>query len=226
MDINVLSDNLSKIKANILANCMDKNNPPKLIAVTKTETVETTNLLARLNHFDIAENRSKTLLEKLPNLNKNFNIHYIGALQTNKIKYIINNVALLHSLDREHLAEALDERAKKENVHIPCLLQVNIANEAQKGGFSKEEALSFLKKASKYSNVNIKGLMAIMPFIDSQIELNGYFKSMYQLFSYLREMSFKNVDMQELSMGMSNDYMLAAANGATMLRIGSAIFKN
>ncbi len=220
----VLAQRLKDVKNDILANCWDKSNPPSLVAVTKTVDANAINLLPALGQFDIGENRAQAIVEKLPQISKNMNIHYIGRLQTNKIRYIINHVCLIHSLDRLSLADELNKQALKLGLNIPVLVQVNIAQEAQKTGFAKDEAYSLIKNANKYPALSVKGLMAMMPFIDDELQLAGYFKAMRNMFDDIKQSAYPNVVMEHLSMGMTNDFKIAVSEGSTMVRVGSALF--
>ena len=220
----LIAERLDKVKNIISANCWDKNNPPKLVAVTKTVDSRVINILPSLGQFDIGENRVQAIVDKLPQIDKNLNIHCIGRLQTNKIRYIINDVCLIHSLDRLSLAEELNKQALKHDTSVSVLLQVNIANEAQKAGFTKDDTYAFIKKASNYPALKVEGLMAMMPYIDDELELASYFKAMRAMFDDIKLSAYPNVNMNTLSMGMTNDFRIAIIEGATMVRVGSALF--
>ena len=131
---------------------------------------------------------------------------------------------MIHSLDRWSLAEEIDRQAQKHGRVMPVLVQVSPAGEAQKGGMPPEEVLPFLRQASKLPGLHIRGLMAVMPHVQDEAYLSGLFADMRTLYENLRQEAVAGVDMEELSMGMSGDYMLAARHGATMVRVGSAIF--
>lgn len=224
MQKSVLEKNLGEVYEDIRKLSWDEST--KLIAVTKTQDIATTNMLAELKHFDIGENRVQVLRDKIPELNENFKIHFIGRLQSNKIRYIIKDVFLYHSLDRLRLIEALNDQAIKSNVVINGLLQVNIAKEQQKAGFMLEELNDLLPKLKNYNSVHIKGLMAMMPNIDDELELAGYFKAMRTLYDRIKQEALQSVDMQILSMGMSGDYKIALSEGSNMIRIGTALFRS
>jgi len=197
----------------------------KLIAVTKTVTPDVINQLLAYGIRDIGENRAQVALPKLSKIDPQFHLHWIGRLQTNKVKDIIDKVWLLHSLDRIDLAEEVERRADGRGLTVPTLVQVNIAQEPQKTGFTVEEVRPFLRRAADYHNLRIRGLMAIMPLTDDEAELVGYFRGMRTLFEQLQQESFPNVSMEELSMGMSHDYAIAAREGATMVRVGTALYR-
>ncbi|MGN0778632.1 MAG: YggS family pyridoxal phosphate-dependent enzyme [Aristaeellaceae bacterium] len=196
---------------------------PRLIAVTKTHPVQDILPLAQLGVADIGENRVQELVEKLPALERKFQIHLIGRLQSNKVKYIIDNVCLIHSLDRLSLAQEIDRQAQKAGRVMPVLVQVSPAGEEQKGGMPPEDVLPFLRTVRDLPGLEVRGLMAVMPMSQDQAYLSGLFADMRTLFEHLREEAVDGVKMEELSMGMSGDYKLAARYGATMVRIGSAL---
>lgn len=196
---------------------------PRLIAVTKTHPAEDILPLARLGVTEIGENRVQEIVEKLPDLERNFQIHLIGRLQSNKVKYIIDNVCLIHSLDRLSLAVEIDRQAQRVGRKMPVLIQVSPAGEEQKGGMPPEEVLPFLHTVRSMPGLEVRGLMAVMPNTQDQTYLSGLFADMRMLFERLRDEAVEGVRMEELSMGMSGDYRLAARHGATMVRIGSAL---
>jgi len=197
--------------------------PPKIIAVTKTHPAEDILPLAELGVSDVGENRVQEILEKWPDLQGKFQIHCIGRLQTNKVKYIIDKVCLIQSVDRMNLAEEINRQALKRNRVMPVLIQVSPAGEEQKGGMPPEEVRSFLEEVRHMPGLCVKGLMAVMPNTPDRAYLEGLFRDMRTLFDQLREEAIPGVEMQELSMGMSGDYLLAAKHGATMVRLGSAL---
>ena len=198
---------------------------PRLIAVTKYSPVEDILPLHDLGVRDIGENRVQTIREKLPYLNEKFSVHLIGRLQTNKVKYIIKDVCLIHSLDSMPLAQEIDRQAQKAGRLMPVLVQVNIGKEPQKGGVEEEQLLPFLKACAPLPGLKIKGLMAMMPLGASREELADLFRRMRTLFDQCAQEAMANIEMKELSMGMSQDYDLAARAGATMVRVGSALFR-
>ncbi|MBR1585019.1 MAG: YggS family pyridoxal phosphate-dependent enzyme [Clostridia bacterium] len=198
---------------------------PKIIAVTKYSTVEEILPLADLGIGDIGENRVQALREKLPGLEGKFNVHLIGRLQSNKVKYIVNDVCMIHSLDSLALAKEIDRQAQKAGRVMPALVQVNVAREPQKGGVEEEELLLFLRECARLPGLQVKGLMAIMPLGAERDQLFSLFQRMRLLLDRGRQEAIARVEMDELSMGMSQDYDLAARAGATMVRIGSALFR-
>lgn len=220
----LLAENVQRILEDLNKNRFENSPPARLIAVTKTVEPEVINLLKPLNILDIGENRAQVAIPKLPEIDPDFRLHWIGRLQTNKVKYIINSVCMLHTLDRLPLAQEVQRRAAECNRTIPALVQVNISGEEQKGGMPPEEVLPFLKQMRSFSNIHIEGLMSIMPAMASPEELTRLFRGMRQLFERLRSEAVDGVEMRELSMGMSGDYAIAAREGATMVRIGTALY--
>ena len=198
---------------------------PRLIAVTKYSTPQEILPLKDLNVTDIGENRVQALRDKLPFLEGKFSIHLIGQLQSNKVKYIIKDVCLIHSLDHASLAQEIDRQAQKAGIRMPVLLQVNIAREPQKGGVAEEELFPFLRSCAKLPGLSVRGLMAMMPLGAAEDVIVGHFTRMRALLDQCRQEAVQGTDMTELSMGMSQDYAIAARCGATMVRIGSALFR-
>lgn len=197
----------------------------KLIAVTKTVDVETINRAIDCGITDIGENKVQELIEKYEFLKKeNLNIHFIGKLQTNKVKYIIDKVCLIHSVDSLKLASTIDKYAKNIGKIQDILVQVNISKEESKGGIDVESLDSFLVEISKLSNINVRGLMCIPSPETFSGENSVYFTDMYKLFVDINNKKLDNIYMDILSMGMSGDYKTAIDCGTTMVRIGTKIF--
>jgi len=197
---------------------------PEIIAVSKTVEASRVNLVKSAGILRLGENRVQEIMEKFPYLDASFQIDLIGRLQNNKVKYIIDKVGMIQSLDRMSLAQEIDRRAQQHGLRMPVLVQVNIGNEPQKGGVPVDETISFVRQASALSGLQIRGLMAVMPDLDDEKQLRPFFTRMRGLFDTLREECIAGTCIEELSMGMSGDYLLAAQEGATHVRIGSAIF--
>ena len=225
VDSEVLKRNIQRVRSTLEANRHQDGPVAKLIAVTKTVAPEVINQLKELDVLDIGENRAQVAMPKLPKIAPEFRLHWIGRLQTNKVKYIIDHVCMLHTLDRLELAQEVDRRAAQHGRVIPALVQVNIAREEQKGGMPPEEVEAFLRQMRSFPNIHVEGLMSIMPLMASEEELTGYFRGMRTLFEEMRDLAIDGVEMRELSMGMSNDYAIAAREGATMVRIGTALYR-
>ena len=220
-----LNERVAIIRENIARESQPWGKPPKIIAVTKYSQPEEILPLVDCGITDIGENRVQAIREKLPFINEKFSIHLIGGLQTNKVKYIIKDVCLIHSLDSISLAQEIDRQAQKHAIRMPVLLQVNIAREMQKGGVMEEELMPFLRDCAKLPGLEVKGLMAIMPLGAERETLFSLFTRMRGLFDQCAQEAIDGVSMEELSMGMSQDYDLAARAGATMIRVGSALFR-
>ena len=220
----MLSDNVKKIRDTLKEESAPFGRAPKLIAVTKTATVEQILPLKALGVTDIAENRVQVLREKLPALEGKFSLHLIGQLQTNKVKYIIKDVCLIHSVDREALATEIDRQADKNGLVMPVLLQVNVSGETQKAGVAPEDLPALLKICEALPNISVRGLMTILPLDAPRERLYQWFVETRELLSSLRDTAARPENLTELSMGMTNDYDLAARAGATMVRVGHALF--
>ena len=234
MPQSVLAERLRSIREALASASEGRYPPPRLIAVTKTHPAETILPLRQLGQMEIGENRVQEIVQKLPLLREReeelgkFQIHLIGQLQTNKVKYIIKDVCLIQSMDRLSLAREIDRRAQACQRVMPVLVQVSPAGEPQKGGIAPEELRAFLREAAAMPGLRVRGLMAVMPDAagteKGRVWLDTLFSRMRTLFEQIREEGIPGVDMEELSMGMSGDYLLAARHGATMVRVGSAIF--
>ena len=197
---------------------------PKLIAVTKTHSAEEILPLRDAGVTEIGENRVQELKGKLPDLQGQFRVHLIGRLQRNKVRQIIDDVCMIQSVDSEALALEIHTRAVAAGKRMPVLAEVSPAGEEQKGGVPFAETEAFLRRIAPMEGLDIRGLMAVMPLSEDREYLDGLFAKMRGLYEELREKDLSGVRMEELSMGMSGDYRLAAAHGATMVRVGSAIF--
>ena len=197
---------------------------PQIIAMSKTVPAERVNAVLGEGIVRLGENRVQELMEKKPHLDASFRIDLIGRLQNNKVKGIINQVHMIQSLDRESLAQEIDRRAQQHGLRMPVLIQVNIGREPQKGGVDPDDLFAFARYAAALPGLDVRGLMAVMPDLRDEALLRPYFVRMRCLFDALRQEAICSVAMEELSMGMSGDYELAAAEGATVVRIGSAIF--
>lgn len=197
---------------------------PQIIAVSKTVPPQDVNPVHDAGIIRLGENRVQEILEKYPYLNADFQIDLIGRLQSNKVKYIIDKVSMIQSVDRMSLAQEIDRRAQQHYLKMPVLIQVNIGNEPQKGGIDAADVMTFARSLSALPGLEVRGLMAVMPDLDDDQALRPYFVRMRTLFDQLREEAIAGTRIEELSMGMSGDYELAAQEGATVVRIGSAIF--
>lgn len=202
---------------------LDGINGAKLIAATKYVGVEEINKLEKLGVKYFGENRVQAFLEKYENYHGNCEFHMIGTLQPNKVKYIIDKVTLIHSVDSYSLIKEIEKQAKKHNLIMDILVQVNIAKEESKHGFEIEEIEKVFDSLINYPHVNVRGLMMMAPNIEPE-QTRKYFKQTQDLLIRLKN-KYPDYSLTELSMGMSNDYQIALEYGATMIRIGSALFK-
>ena len=223
-----IKSNIEKIKDEIASICNDCGKNPQevnLMAVTKTVDVDAVFEAIDAGITDVGENKPQELDRKYEVIGDKVNWHLIGTLQTNKVKYIIDKVTMIHSLDREVLCEEIQKRAEKIDRIIYCLVQVNISKEETKHGLYKDDVVDFVKMVSeKYPNIRIKGLMTMAPFIEDDEVIESVFKGLKDLSLEIDSLSLKNVEMSTLSMGMSHDYHLAIKHGATIVRVGTAIF--
>lgn len=176
------------------------------------------------NIRDFGENKVQELCSKMGQLPSDIRWHMIGHLQRNKVKYIVGKVELIHSVDTYRLAEEINIQAKKQNVIVPILVEVNIAHEESKFGISAEDAILLVEEISKLENIRIKGLMTIAPYVENPEDNRLYFRKIKQLSVDITNKNIDNVFMEILSMGMTGDYMVAIEEGATMVRVGTGIF--
>ncbi len=203
--------------------CGRDKNEIKLIAVTKTYGAELINEAISAGVTDIGENRVQEILEKYDYV-KPVRWHLIGHLQKNKVKYIIDKVELIHSVDSFALAEEINKQAEKNGKVQKILIQVNVSGEESKFGINPCECVELCEKISKLSSIEIRGLMTIAPFVDDESTLNEVFSGLRQISLDISSKNMDTVFMDELSMGMTHDYPLAIENGATMVRVGTGIF--
>jgi pyridoxal phosphate enzyme (YggS family) len=200
----------------------------KLVVVSKMRTEAQIKMLYDEGHRAFGENRPLELKAKYEALPKDIAWHFIGHLQTNKIKYIAPYVSLIHSIDSFPLLQEVNRHAEKNNRIIPCLLQFFIAQENTKHGLSWEECTEMLENPvfSTLKNITITGVMGMATFTENKTLVREEFKKLYGYFAQLKTQFFLNhSDFKEVSMGMSEDFTLAIAEGATMVRIGSAVFE-
>jgi PLP dependent protein len=218
-----VEENLKQIETAIHEACIKANRKPEeitVIAVTKYVSAERAqeSLEAGIHH--LGENRDEGLLAKWEVLKDRPTWHFIGTLQTRKVKNIIDKVDYIHSLDRLSLAKEIDKRADRK---INCFVQVNVSGEASKQGINPEEAADFISSLADYKNLNIIGLMTMAPHTADKDLLRACFRKLKDLQEQVKELGFDFAPCTELSMGMSNDFTLAIEEGATMVRIGTAL---
>lgn len=197
-----------------------------LIAVSKTYPVTAIEEAIKAGCCDFGENHVQELMQKIPEISQGVNWHLIGHLQTNKVKYVIGKTALIHSVDSLKLAEEINKQSQKMNLVTHILLEINVAEEDSKYGFKVEEMTDVIQKISKMSYIFVDGLMTVAPFVENPEMNRTIFRKLYELSVDIQKQKFDNISTQILSMGMSNDYKIAIEEGATMVRVGTAIFGN
>ncbi|MEH7011939.1 YggS family pyridoxal phosphate-dependent enzyme [Neobacillus niacini] len=218
-----VAENLIHISQQISNACQKVNRTPdevKLIAVTKYVSIERANEALTAGIINLGENRDDGLLKKWEVLGDKPVWHFIGTLQTRKVKNIIDKVEYIHSLDRISLAEEISKRAVKK---MKCLVQVNVSQEESKHGLAPEEVLNFIKDLRPYENISIEGLMTMAPLTDDEEQLRNCFRKLKELRQQIKNCNLDYAPCTELSMGMSNDFEIAIEEGATMIRIGTAL---
>ncbi len=223
----MLKDNYSIVRENILKACEKAGRDPesvKLIAVSKTKPAEDIEEIYSLGQRDFGENKVQELSQKIEILPDDIKWHLIGHLQHNKVKYIIGKTELIHSVDSERLALTISKEAVKHNVTADVLIEVNVAGEESKFGVTTDETIELIEKISKLSGIHICGLMTIAPFVADPEENRPVFRKLRELSVDIADKKIDNVTMSVLSMGMTNDYMVAIEEGATLVRVGTAIF--
>ncbi|MBO5335585.1 MAG: YggS family pyridoxal phosphate-dependent enzyme [Lachnospiraceae bacterium] len=224
---NLIAVNFTKVKENILSACKQANRNPEevtLIAVSKTKPLEMLQEAYKAGARDFGENKVQELLDKIPQLPEDIRWHMIGHLQRNKVKYIVDKVFLIHSVDSLRLAEEISIQALKKNVEVNILIEVNVAREESKFGATTEEAIALVEEIAKLPGIHIKGLMTIAPFVEDSALNREYFQKLKQLSVDISRKNIDNVSMSILSMGMTGDYTVAVEEGATHVRVGTGIF--
>ncbi|SDG13266.1 YggS family pyridoxal phosphate-dependent enzyme [Desulfosporosinus hippei] len=196
----------------------------RLLAVSKTQPVSSLEEAYRTGQRAFAENRVQEWLEKAPNLPNDCQWHLVGRLQTNKVKYLDDKIAMIHSLDRLPLLEALNIQGERRSIVWTTLVQVNIARDPAKAGLMPEEVPDFLSSVGDFPFVRIHGLMTIGALEASMTETQGFFRQLRELRDTLQSRKWPGADLHELSMGMSQDFELAIEEGATLVRVGRQIF--
>ncbi|WP_199534057.1 YggS family pyridoxal phosphate-dependent enzyme [Romboutsia weinsteinii] len=223
-----IKENLSVIRTKIDCEAKKSNRSKDditLLAVTKTVDVDAIYEAIEEGITDVGENKPQELSRKYQVIGDAVRWHQIGSLQTNKVKYIIDKVHMIHSLDRIALCEEIQNRAEKIGRSINCLVQVNISKEESKHGLDEEDVVEFINDVSNnYKNIKIKGLMTMAPFIDDKDEIRSVFKRLKDLSIKIDSLNIPDIDMRTLSMGMSGDYDIAIEEGSTIVRVGTSIF--
>lgn len=223
----MLKENLGAVEDKIQKACLRagrRREEVTLIAVSKTKPLEDLEEAYRLGVRVFGENKVQELVDKYEALPKDIEWHMIGHLQRNKVKYIIDKVACIHSVDSLKLAETIEKEAAKHNITVNILIEVNVAREESKFGLMPEEVDEFVSKISEFPHIRVRGLMTIAPFVENPEENRRIFQSLHKLSVDIESKNVDNITMRVLSMGMTNDYETAIEEGATMIRVGTGIF--
>ena len=223
----MLKDNLQAVQDNISKACQKAGRDVSevtLIAVSKTKPLSDLEEILDCGVLEFGENKVQELCDKEQRIKSPVHWHMIGHLQTNKVKYIVDKVTLIHSVDSVKLAKQISKEAEKKNVDVNILIEVNVAQEESKFGITTEETLALIREVATLPRVHIKGLMTIAPFVSDPEDNRMVFRTLKQLSVHIDAEHIENVSMEVLSMGMTNDYMVAIEEGATMVRVGTGIF--
>lgn len=223
----MIRENLLMTKQNIENACrkVGRNiGEVELIAVSKTKPVSMLQEAYENGVRDFGENRVQELLDKYETLPKDIRWHMIGHLQRNKVKYLVDKVYLIHSVDSLRLAQEIQKEAEKRQVQVNILVEVNVAGEESKFGGSLEETLQLVQEIALLPSVHIQGLMTVAPYVQDSEENRRIFANLKQLAVDIERKNIDNVNMNVLSMGMSGDYQVAVEEGATYVRVGTGIF--
>ena len=221
-----IKENYFKILENIQKSCEKADKKPeeiKILGASKKQSPEKIRIAFELGIKLIGENYIQEAEKKINELGKlPIEWHFIGRLQTNKVKKALNLFSLIQTLDRIKLAQEIQKQAEKKNLIVPVLIEVNIGRESTKGGVDPEKVEEFIEKVKNFNRIKIVGLMCLPPYEENPERVRPYFIKMRELFERLKP--YMNSDFKELSMGTSNDYCIAIEEGATMVRIGEALF--
>ncbi|MDO4803743.1 MAG: YggS family pyridoxal phosphate-dependent enzyme [Lachnospiraceae bacterium] len=223
----MLKDNLENVKKKVREACMEAGRDAScvtVVAVSKTKPIEAIKELYDAGHRDFGENYIQELRVKQEALPKDIRWHMIGHLQRNKVKYIAEYICLIHSVDSYALAETIEKEAAKCGRTIPILIEVNVGEEESKFGIRPEEAEDLVRRISSLPHVRIKGFMTSAPYVEDPEEDRECFSKLRDLSVDIALKKIDNVEVSVLSMGMSNDYIVATQEGSTMVRVGTSIF--
>ena len=223
-----IAENVARIKQEMAAAAIAAGRDPKdilLCAATKMNNSENVRQAIAAGVDCCGENRVQELTQKLSeNAYEGAPVHFIGHLQTNKVKQVVGKVSLIHSVDSQRLLEAINKEAAKQGIIQDILLEINIGSEESKSGFCKEDIPQVLSKMGDFANIRVRGLMAIPPICQNSTDNHKFFQEMCNLSVDIKAKTYDNVSVEILSMGMSDDYADAIACGSTMIRVGTAIF--
>ncbi len=227
MEEMTIRENMRAVEDRIAAACQEAGRKPEdvtLIAVSKTKPVEMLREAYECGCRDFGENKVQELLDKYEVMPRDIRWHMIGHLQRNKVKYIVDKVYLIHSVDSLRLAEEISKEAGKKNVCVNILVEVNVANEETKFGTTCEDAKQLVQDIAKLPNICVKGLMTIAPFVENAEKNRPFFSKLKKISVDIMGEHIDNITMENLSMGMTGDYEVAVSEGATCVRVGTGIF--
>lgn len=222
-----IAANIARIQERIAAACQRAERDPnevRLIAVSKVKPAELVEAAWQAGQQLFGESYVQEFRDKAPQVGSPVEWHYIGALQSNKVKYLRGKVAMIHSVDRLSLAQEIDRQWSREQSPINILLQVNLGKEESKSGCDEEQLEEFARQVAQLQNLRVCGLMTLPPHCENPEEVRPYFRRLRKLAEELNRLQLPNAEMRELSMGMSGDFEVAIEEGATLVRVGTAIF--
>lgn len=223
----MITENLEQVRKNIDETCRMAGRDPKevtLIAVSKTKPVSMLKEAYDAGARCFGENKVQEIMDKHPQLPEDIQWHMIGHLQRNKVKYIVDKVSMIHSVDSLRLAQTIEQEAAKHNVCVPVLLEVNVAQEESKFGLKMDEVLPLIETIADFPHIKVQGLMTIAPYVENAEDNRDFFRQLKKLSVDIEAKNINNVSMSVLSMGMTGDYQVAVQEGATMVRVGTGIF--
>ncbi len=222
-----IRDNLEQVHKNMASACARSGRDIRqitLIAVSKTKPLEDLQMAYDLGVRDFGENKVQEILQKAPQMPSDVRFHMIGHLQRNKVRQVLPHVSVIHSVDSVRLASEIQQEAQRIDRIVDILLEVNVAGEESKFGFSPEEVMEALSSICNFSHIRVCGLMTIAPFVENSEKNRPVFQKLFQLYVDIKRKNIDNVSMSVLSMGMTGDYEVAVEEGATMIRVGTGIF--
>lgn len=225
----MIKDQLKEIRAHIkeaAQRAARSEDDITLIAVSKTYPVTAIKEAVLEGCTDFGENHVQELMSKIDSVKENVSWHLIGHLQTNKVKYVVGKTSLIHSMDSLKLAEEIEKQSAKRGIITNVLVEVNVADEATKYGFKLDEVMGVMKILNTMPHIKVKGLMTVAPYVENPEKNRPIFRKLYELSVDIQKQNLDNISTSILSMGMSNDYQIAIEEGATMVRVGTAIFGN
>ena len=223
----MITENLEQVRKNIDEACRMAGRDPKevtLIAVSKTKPVSMLKEAYDAGARCFGENKVQEIMDKHPQLPEDIQWHMIGHLQRNKVKYIVDKVSMIHSVDSLRLAQTIEQEAAKHNVCVPVLLEVNVAQEESKFGLKMDEVHPLIETIADFPHIKVHGLMTIAPYVENAEDNRDFFRQLKKLSVDIEAKNINNVSMSVLSMGMTGDYQVAVQEGATMVRVGTGIF--